>query len=247
MMHRFGTLLFLFLFFHIPGVGALSVADTLDVDQLDHKEDWDRSTVEHRTLPKEKLAEWKHDPRYQYDRGQDRPGFWNFLYSRVLHWLFSASGDWSWTYYVILIVAGLLALLALLRVLDIPVSGLFVMSRKNEDSTLRFNEEDEDYTPSKLKEMLRLFRNNGAYREAVRVMFLLYLRELHEQGLIAIRRFKTNYDYFREINSPKEKEKFRKRMRLFDIIWYGHAELSSVQFREIEKIFKNKSEGRGAS
>ena len=247
MHHRFGTLLFLILFVHILGAGAVGVSDTLDVNQLDHKEAWDRSAVEHRPLSEEKLETWKNTPRYQYERSDDQPGLLNYLYSRVFHWLFSASGDWSWIYYVILGLAGILVLLALLRLLNIPVSGLFVMSGKYEDSTLRFNEENEDYTPSKLKEMLRMFRNNGAYREAVRVMFLLYLRELHDQGLIVIRRFKTNYDYYREINSPKEKDRFRKRKRLFDIIWYGHAEPSSDQFREIEKAFKNRGEGRVSS
>lgn len=246
-MQRFGPLLFLLLFVHILGVGAVSPSDTLDVKQLEHKEAWDRSSVEYRPLPKEKLTEWKNDSRYQYDRGQDRPGLWNYLYSRILHWLFTASGDWSWGYYIILIIAGLLVLMALLRLLGIPFSGLFVMSRQREDSTLRFNDEEEDYTPSKLKEMLRLFRNNGAYREAVRVMFLLYMRELQERRLITIRRFKTNYDYYREINEPKEKENFRKRMRVFDIIWYGHAELSADQFREIEKVFKTSGEGRVSS
>ncbi|MGM0375716.1 MAG: hypothetical protein ACQEQ0_02990 [Bacteroidota bacterium] len=246
-MQRFGPLLFIFLFFHILGMGRLSASDTLDVNQFDHKEAWDQSSVEYRPIPEEKLEEWKNDSRFQYDRGQDSPGLWNYLYSRILHWLFSSTEGWSWGYYAILVIAGILVLIALLRLLDIRVSGLFVMSRKNEDSTLRFNEEEEDYSPSKLKEMLRLFRNNGAYREAVRVMFLLYLRELQERGLITIRRFKTNYDYYREINSQKEKENFRKRMRLFDIIWYGHAELSSVQFHEIEKAFKNRGEGRVSS
>lgn len=242
-MQRFGPWLFIFIFSYILGVGALSASDTLDVNQLDYREAWDRSSVEYRPLPGEKLAEWKNDSRFQYDRDQDSPGLWNYLYSRFLHWVFSSSEGWSWGYYAILVLAGILILIALLRLLDIPVSGLFVMSRKNEDSTLRFNEEEEDYSPSQLKEMLRLFRDNGAYREAVRVMFLLYLRELQERGLITIRRFKTNRDYYREINSQKEKEKFRKRMRLFDIIWYGHAELSSVQFHEIEIAFKNRGEG----
>jgi hypothetical protein len=240
-MNRTGAYFFVFLLilvFFKSGTDVRAQADTLDIGP-EQFFSWDQSRVEYRMPPREMIREWQNDPNYRYERDTDGPGIWNFLYTRFLHWLFSFTEGHSWGYYVILVLAGLLVLVALVRLLDVPFTGIFVMSRKGENSALLFHDEENDFSSSKLKDMLRMFRNNGAYREAVRVMFILYLKELDARGVITIKRFKTNHDYYREIQSPREKERIRKRKWLFDIVWYGHAVLSSVQFREIEQVFDN--------
>jgi len=235
---------YLFLIFlSVPNGLSAGTQDSVAVSQVSP---WDEGAVNYRHPPYQQIEAWQSNPRYDYDRDQG-PGFWNYLLSRGLSWLFSSVGDRSWVFYLFLAIGGLFILYVILRILDIPVAGLLVLSRPHEHSGLQFGDDEQDYSSEKLIEMFRMFRDNGAYREAVRMMFLLYLRELHERGLIVVRRFKTNYDYFREIDLPPEKEVFRKRMKLFDIVWYGHADISALQFKEVEKAFTNVMKRRGIS
>jgi len=238
--------LFFFLFFIFLTVPIGLSAGTEDSLAVSRVSSWDQGSVNYRHPPYQQIEAWRSNPRYNYDRDAG-PGFWNYLMSRVLQWFLSSVGGRSWVFYLFLGIGGLFVLYLIIKILGIPVSGLLVLSRPHESSGLQFREDEQDYSSEKLIEMFKMFRENGAYREAVRVLFLLYLKELHERGLVVVRRFKTNHDYFREIKLQPEKELFRKRMRLFDFVWYGHADISSHQFHHVEKAFVNVIERRGAS
>jgi hypothetical protein len=224
---------------NIAGVSTDSVAVT-------YVKVWDEGNINYRHPPYRQIEEWQSDSKYRYDRDDSGPGFWNYLLSRILYWLLSATSGRPWFFYVLLVLGGFLMLFLLLRLLNVPVTGLFVISQHRENSGLQFNDNEFDYSSDKLRDMLAMYRNNGAYREAVRVMFLLYLRELHSRQIITIRHFKTNYDYYKEIQTDSEKQsEFRQLMRLFDVVWYGHVDLTMLQFNEIEKAFGIAKEGRG--
>lgn len=241
-MPRFLLLLFICLFVGSDFYsGAQTRADSVSVDEV---EVWDQGVVNYRTPPYEQIEQWKTDPDYLYDRAEG-PGFWNYLLTRIFYWLGSFVGNRPWFFYVILAFAGLLVLYLLLRLLDVPVAGLFVISHQRTESRLRFADDVHDYTIPKLLEMLQMFRNNKAWREAVRMMFLLYLRELDDKGEITIKPFKTNQEYYREISDSKIKEDFRKRKQLFDVVWYGHVDLDVNQFQQVETLF-NSQQGKEA-
>ena len=229
---------FLLLFISCIVVQAIPLKgqEVVDSASLAQVEAWDEGGVDYRQPPVEQIEQWKNSPRYVYDRDAG-PGFWNFIFARVLNWLGSFMGERPWSFYVLLVIGGLLVLFLLLRLLDVPVAGLFVMSRHKGESQLRFVDEAHEYPTAKLKEMLAMFRNNKAWREALRMMFLIYLRELEARGEITIKPFKTNQEYYREIQDSQIKETFRKRKRLFDIVWYGHVELNGDQFGQVESLF----------
>lgn len=238
--------LILFLFLFLVFVPQSSSSDQKDSLAMPDESAWHEGVVDYRQPPFEQIEEWKLDPQYRYDRDAG-PGIWDFLVTRVLYWLFSATEGRPWLFYVVVTLGGILVLFLLLRLLDVPVTGLFVFSRNPGNATLLFSDDNSEVSSEKLYQMFTMFRNNGAYREALRALFLLYLRELHDDGAISIRRFKTNYDYYREIPSGREKEIFRKRMHLFDVVWYGHVNLSSVQFNQLEKTFESVLERRQSS
>ncbi len=224
---------FIFLpYFHLKAQGE---ADSVLVEE---NEVWDAGVIDYRKPPNEQIEQWKSMPRYQYDRNES-PGLLDYILSRVLLWLGSFMGERTWFFYVILFFGGLLVFYLLLRILDVPVSGLFVLSRHKTDSLLSFADEAHEYPTAKLQEMLNMFKTNHAWREAVRVMFLLYLRELQKSDKITIKPFKTNLEYYREITDTQDKEAFRKRKRLFDVVWYGHVDLNTQQFEQVEKVFDN--------
>lgn len=232
-------LFLLFSFFLVPDfhLQAQSKSDSVLVEE---NEVWDAGVVNYRNPPYEQIEQWKSMPRYHYDRNES-PGILSYLFSRVFQWLGSFMGERPWFFYIILILGGLLVFYLLLRILDVPVSGLFVLSRHQTDSPLSFGDEAHEYPTAKLQDMLSMFRANHAWREAVRVMFLLYLRELQTKGEITIRPFKTNLEYYREISDAQDKQMFRKRKRLFDVVWYGHVDLNAEQFAQVENVFDNRA------
>jgi hypothetical protein len=238
-MPKYLLLFLLFNCFFVPDfhLQAQSESDSVLVEK---NEVWDGGVVDYRKPPYEQIEQWKSMSRYQYDRDEG-PGILSFIFSRVLLWLGSFMGESPWFFYVILILGGLLVFYLLLRLLDIPVSGLFVLSRHKTESPLSFGDEADEYPTAKLQEMLNMFRTNHAWREAVRVMFLLYLRELQNKGGITIKPFKTNLEYYREISDAQDKEAFRNRKRLFDVVWYGHVDLNAEQFGQVESVFYNRA------
>lgn len=205
---------------------------------------WDEGPVNYRQPPYEQIEEWKSMKKYRYDRDEG-PGLWDYLLSRILYWLVSQTSDKPWYFYVFLAFAAILILFLVLRLLDVPVTGLFIMSRHPHNTGLQYQDEAFDFSSEKLREMLEMFRSNGAYREAVRVLFLLYLRNLHDKGIITLKHFKTNHDYLREIESEKERRVFRKRMHFFDVVWYGHSDVNRDQFMEVEAAFQGAKQGGG--
>ncbi len=221
-------------------------AEEVDSITTDDLEVWDGGKVNYRQSPYQKIEQWQTNPRYDYDRDSG-PGILDYIMSRIFNWLVSVTSDKSWGFYVALTIGGLLILFLLLKILNIPVSGFFVLSRNQEVSNWQFEDEGNEIASEKLEEMLKMYRENQAWRDAVRIMFLLYLRELHDRGSIAIRSFKTNYDYFREIDLQEEKENFQKRMQLFDYVWYGHAEITSSQFVQVEQIFADQNRKGGGN
>jgi len=230
-------ILFSFIFLPDFHLQAQSESDSVLVEE---NEVWDVGAVDYRKPPYEQIEQWKSMPRYHYDRSES-PGILSYLFSRALLWIGSFMGERPWFFYVILVFGGLLVFYLLLRLLDVPVAGLLVLSRHKTDSPLSFADEAHEYPTAKLQEMLNMFRTNHAWREAVRVMFLLYLRNLQNKGEITIKPFKTNLEYYREISDVQEKDAFRKRKRLFDVVWYGHVDLNAEQFAQVETVFGNRA------
>jgi hypothetical protein len=234
----FGVSFFIFFVF-VPAF----LSGQTDSIQNNNVSAWDEGVVDYRQPPFSQIETWQSDRQYYYDRHKG-PGLWDFLFSRLLGWLRNFSSDRPWHFYLLLFLGGFLVLFLVLRYLNIPVSGVFVVSGQSINSGLHFDDHENDFSSDKLNEMLQMFRSNGAYRDAVRIMFLLYLKELNDRGIIVMRRNKTNHDYYLEIDSLQEREVFKKRKRLFDVIWYGHVDVSSVGYRKVVSVFTNEEEGR---
>jgi len=239
MMRLLPVILFYFLT-TFSAVGALD--DSISIDAPKEIRVWDDGSVDLRSIPEEKMNDWLSNPRYKYDRDQG-PGLWEYILMHLFGWLFLVADGRPWFFYLLLAIGGLLVIYLLLRFLDVPVSRLFMLSHPQETVTLQFGYEEQSISTEKLHEMLQLYRSNGVYREAVRVLFLLYLQELQKSSEIVLRNYKTNFDYFREIGDRKEKQKFKKCSHLFEVIWYGHIDISKQQYEQIESVFYQKTRG----
>jgi hypothetical protein len=108
--------------------------------------------------------------------------------------------------------------------------------------------ESEDTTADQFPEdeWLRLARQKveeGDLRQALRALFLATLSLLGTQGLVLIRKSKSNFDYERELrrklNSvPGLDEIFSADRKLFERCWYGAHPVTSAEFEQSDSLYQ---------
>ena len=108
--------------------------------------------------------------------------------------------------------------------------------------------ESEDTTADQLPEdeWLRLARQkleDGDLRQALRALFLAALSLLGTQGLILIRRSKSNFDYERELSrkrssAPGLDEIFSDDRNLFERCWYGAHPVTTAEFEQSDALYQ---------
>jgi len=101
---------------------------------------------------------------------------------------------------------------------------------------------DENVTADKLPanewlEMAEKYLALGNLKFAVRAFFLAALSALNQRGMINIRAFKSNYEYYRELKDKSHIAQnlvfpFFNVISFFDKIWYGDYEIKEIKFGE---------------
>jgi hypothetical protein len=76
------------------------------------------------------------------------------------------------------------------------------------------------------------------YALAVRLHYLLLLKELSAAGLIRWKRDKTNRQYLRELSQTPLATDFFSATRIFELAWYSDYEIDEAGFKRIEPEFK---------
>jgi hypothetical protein len=108
--------------------------------------------------------------------------------------------------------------------------------------------ESEDTTADQLPEdeWLRLARQKaeeGDLRQALRALFLAALSLLGAQGLVLIRKSKSNFDYERELRRKLNSvsgldEIFSADRKLFERCWYGAYPVTIVEFEQSDSLYQ---------
>lgn len=94
---------------------------------------------------------------------------------------------------------------------------------------------DEHWNPevvaiSDLERRLQRSLKKENYREAIRVLFTMILKELIRLKQIKWARERTNIDYLNDIKLQKWKGAFSKCVYLFDVVWYGEYILDKTKY-----------------
>lgn len=76
------------------------------------------------------------------------------------------------------------------------------------------------------------------YRLAVRIYYLMIIKELSAQQLIHWQKEKTNFDYVSELRNTSSYSGFREATLLFEQVWYGELNVSKPRFDELSILFK---------
>ncbi len=90
---------------------------------------------------------------------------------------------------------------------------------------------------SDLAAMLLRAKAEGQWPLAVRLHYLLIIKELNERKLINWRREKTNRDYLNELAPTGRGPAFRAATAVFERVWYGEEPVDAARFDQLEPIF----------
>jgi hypothetical protein len=139
------------------------------------------------------------------------------------------------------IVIYLLALVALIyiirRFMKSEASALFYKNEKKGFDITGVTEDDIHTVP--LNELLQQSLSEKKYREAIRLHYLILLKNLADNHLINWQPGKTNHQYQAELENERIKNQFGHLTRLYEYIWYGDFKVSTAEFETIRQNFSD--------
>ena len=217
-------------------IGSLVSAQE-SIDSIAQVEAWDNSIVDYRCPSADTIAYFQSLEEYQYSTNNDLLTWWQ----RFLRWFFSffrmSDGTFSLIGWLILILGVAIIAYMVIRLLGIPIKGLFVFSKSTKVTQLSFGLNNDDIESDELEKMLKVFIQNQAYREATRILFLLSLRELQRKSHIKWNAFKTDREYYYEVQNKDIKAGFLEIIRLYEFIWFGKLDINEVEFAPVKADF----------
>lgn len=228
----------LILFFALLALFLLQTS-SLCYAQESTVEAWDDSRVDVRKPSQEAIDQLKANEDYIYkieereESAWDR--FWRWFWSKLLNNV----GDLSWTGWVLLGLAVIALLAIIIRLFKIPIKSLFVFSRATKVTDLNFWSDITDLENEALEKNLHEYITNGAYREATRILFLIALRQLNRNKLIAWDAWKTDREYYYELKDEQLRTSYNHVMRHYEYVWFGHYLPHQEQFNIIKQQFDN--------
>lgn len=197
----------------------------------------DHSPIEYREAPSERINDFKNNPTYRYDKDGERPGWFSRLINMLVQMLFQQVENNHWFRYVLLGLLILAFTFFILRLLNVPIVSFISFSRSDRSDEMFDGVPADLASDTVLEDLLTLYRRNGAYREAVRVLYLIYLKRLDRNGIIRLREFKTNREYAREIRDVLLRDKFSALVKVYDYVWFGQFNPKEEQYKKIELAF----------
>jgi len=144
--------------------------------------------------------------------------------------------SWSFHWLKYVLIGLLIAFLVFLLIKVLSKEG-----NKNLAKDQRIIEDlaraDEDLANTDLEAILKRALVMKDHRLALRIRYLMLLKELDTLGLIKHRKDKTNMTYVLELSDKKEQLPFQKLTHIFEFIWYGDHSISEVHYSELDTLF----------
>ncbi|MBC8047555.1 MAG: hypothetical protein H7Y00_12220 [Fimbriimonadaceae bacterium] len=133
-------------------------------------------------------------------------------------------------------------IIALLVFIILKVFGkdIFSKNRKvNKGNTISVEDLEERPMESDLDRFLREALEKKDYRLAIRIYYLMVLRNLHESEIIKWKKDKTNRDYLFETSDKQFHPQFSNNTLIYEYIWYGEQAVEEKNFLSVKQSFTN--------
>lgn len=96
----------------------------------------------------------------------------------------------------------------------------------------------EDIHETDLERFLREALAADNYKMAIRIYYLMIIKELSDKKLIAWKKDKTNNAYVREMKATEYYQNFRDITRNFERAWFGEKEVEKSDFQKLRPQFE---------
>ena len=110
--------------------------------------------------------------------------------------------------------------------------------KKGRLSEISLEEIEENMAEADLPDFIQQAIAEENYPLAIRLYYLLIIKELDANGLIVYKKDKTNRSYLRELLGTDFQQNFRQVTQIFERVWYGKEELHKADFQEIQPNFQ---------
>ncbi len=142
----------------------------------------------------------------------------------------------AWLKYPIIILLAALVVFVLVKI----IGGKRNTTVSKTKITLQdLDEIEDDLREAGLDSLLERALGQGEYRMAIRILYLMILRDMDEMSWITFRKDKTNFNYVMELGSRPERRPFTDLTKRFEIIWYGDGPFSEGDYQEISRIYQD--------
>lgn len=96
----------------------------------------------------------------------------------------------------------------------------------------------EDIHETDLERFLREALTSDNYKMAIRIYYLMIIKELANKKLIIWKKDKTNNIYVREMRTTEYYQNFREITRNFERAWFGEKEVEKTDFQKLQPQFE---------
>lgn len=144
----------------------------------------------------------------------------------------------AWLKYPIIILLGLLVVYILVKTIIVKRN---INLNKSKITIQELEEIEEDLAAADMESMLERALAQKEFRLAIRIRYLIILRDLDNLEWISFRKDKTNFYYILELGERPETQEFKVLTRIFESIWYSDQEFSEEELMRIRARFASYS------
>ena len=205
---------------------------------------YDTSTVEVRNYNNGKIADYKTDPHFQYEKALQPPAslwerFWAWFWNKVGELLSTRNGRRTFTTVAVVIAAAILVF-TIMKFTGMTRAGLF--GEKNTGERIPYSVFEEDIHSISFQEAIERAISEGNLRLAVRLLYLQTLKKLSDRQLINWQINKTNIAYVHELSGTSYQQPFNQLTLTFETNWYGDRHIEAAAFNEVKQEFNQFNE-----
>jgi hypothetical protein len=202
---------------------------------------YDTSVMHAREYDADKLAAFKKNPLFQYDKVVESPKsvwdrFWDWFWSLIDRIFNTKSGSavFQWT---IISLAVIVIVFFIVKLTGMTNVGLF--GKYNKGEKLSYSTMSEDIHSIDFNAEIQKAIDEKNFRLAIRLLYLQSLKKLTDNGNINWQANKTNLAYWQELGGTQYQQPFFEITRQFEYNWYGNRPSTEQEFGTLRQKFND--------
>lgn len=201
----------------------------------------DTASFELRSFDQEKIAVFKKDKQFDYDKNVTSflDWLWGFIkgmFEPVKDTQFNPDKNVARLIGIVVLIALALAIIFFGIKVFAKSSFTGFLSGKNYKAKLDVEISEVDIRTFPFDDEIAQAEQKGLFSVALRYRYLQLLKFLEEKELIVWRQNKTNYEYWRELNGSQLEDDFKEITKVFEFSWYGKYEMDASQYDYYRKM-----------